>query len=75
MEQKVTVIPPVAEVRDVGVLLNQELSMTQHNAGATSSCCNQLRQLLQIRRLVGHAEARRSAGSFVRSIEARAYGI
>jgi len=42
MEQTVTVgasvIQPAAAVRDLGVLVDQELSMTQHNAKVTSSC-------------------------------------
>jgi len=51
MEQTVTVgasvIHPAAAVRDLGVLLDQELSMTQHIAKKTSSCFCQLRQLRQ----------------------------
>jgi len=60
MEQTETigasVIQPAAAVRDLGVLLDQELSMTQHIAKVTSSCFYQLRQLRQIRRPVGHQE-------------------
>jgi len=56
MEQTVTVgtgvIQPAAAVRDLGVLLDQELSMTQHIAKVTSSCFYQLRRLSQIHRRV-----------------------
>jgi len=47
-----SVIQPAAAVRVLGVLLDQELSMTQHIAKLTSSCFYQLRQLSQIRRRV-----------------------
>ena len=47
MEHTVTVgtsvIQPVAVVLDLGVLLDQELSMSQHIARVTSSCFYQLR--------------------------------
>jgi hypothetical protein len=62
-----SVIQPATVVRDLGVLFDQELSMTQHIARVTSSCFYQLRRLRQIRRPV----TRRSAGSLVRSTEAR----
>ena len=71
MEHTVTVgtsvIQPAAVVRDLGVLLDQELSMSQHIARVTSSCFYQLRRLRQIRR----PGARRSAGSLIRFVEAR----
>ena len=56
MEQTVTVgtsaIQPAAVIRDFGVLLDQELSMSQHIARVTSSCFYQLRRLREIRRPV-----------------------
>jgi len=56
MEQTATVgasvIQPAAVVQDLGVILDQELGMTQHIAKVTSSCFYQLRPLRQIRRPV-----------------------
>src|SRR5208282_2291966 len=46
-------IQPSAVVRDLGVLLDSELSMKKHVAKVTSTCFYQLRRLRQIRRLVG----------------------
>jgi len=49
MEQTVTVgasvIQPVAAVQDLGVLLDQELSMTQNIVRVKSSCFYQMRRL------------------------------
>jgi hypothetical protein len=71
MEQTVTigasVIQPAAVVRDLGVLLDQELSMTQHIARVTSSCFYQLRRLRQIRRPVGQELVAQLVHSFVLS--------
>jgi hypothetical protein len=71
MEQTVTVgasvIQPPAVVRDLSVLLDQELSMTQHIAKVTSSCFYQLRRLRQIRRPVGLELIIQLAHSFVLS--------
>jgi len=71
MEQTVTVgasvIQPAAAVRDFGVLLDQELSMTQHIAEVTSSRFNQLRRLRQIRHPVGQELVAQLVHSFVLS--------
>ena len=47
------IIEPVNVVRDLGVLLDQELSMKQHVNKVASSCFFQLRRLKQVRRLLG----------------------
>ena len=47
------VIKPVSVVRDLGVLLDQELSMKQHISKVTSTCFYQLRRLKQVRRILG----------------------
>jgi len=62
-----SVIQPAAAVRDLGVLLDQELSMTPHIAKVTSSCFYQLRQLRQIRRPVGQELVAQLVHSFVLS--------
>jgi len=71
MEQTVTVgasvIQPAAAVRDLGVLLDQELSMTQRIAKVTSSCFYQLRRLRQIRRPVGQELVVQLVHSFILS--------
>jgi len=69
MKQTVTVgvgvIKPAASVRNLGVLLDQTLSITQHIAKATSSCFYQLRRLRQIRRPVGQELVAQLVHSFV----------
>jgi Reverse transcriptase (RNA-dependent DNA polymerase) len=71
IEQTVTVgasvIQPSSVVRDVGGLLDQELSMTQHIARVTSSCFYQLRRFRQICRLVGQELVSQLVQSFVLS--------
>jgi hypothetical protein len=62
-----SVIQPAAVVRDLGVLLDQELSMTQHIARVTSSCFYQLGRLHQIRRPVGQELVAQLVHSFVLS--------
>jgi Reverse transcriptase (RNA-dependent DNA polymerase) len=47
------VIKPVDVVRDLGVLLDQELSMKQHVNKVASICFFQLRRLKQVRRILG----------------------
>jgi hypothetical protein len=47
------VIKPVSVVRDLGVLLDQELSMKPHISKVTSTCFYQLRRLKQVRRILG----------------------
>jgi len=59
------VIQPAAAVRDLGVLLDQELSMTQHIAKVTSSCFYQLCRLRQIRRPVRQELVAQMVRSFV----------
>jgi len=68
MEQTVTVgdsvIQPAAAVRDLGVLLDQEISMIQHIAKVTSSCFYLLCRLRQIRRPVGQERVAQLVHSF-----------
>jgi hypothetical protein len=45
--------PPVSVVRDLGVLLDSELSMKLHIPKVASCCFYQLRRLYQLNRLVG----------------------
>jgi len=70
MEQTVTVgasvIQPAAAVRDLGVLPDQELSMTQHIVKVTSSCFYQLRRLPSDTSFC-QTGTRSSAGPLVRS--------
>lgn len=71
MKQTVTVgssvIQPSAVVRDLGVLLDQDLGMTQHIARVTSSCFYQLRRLRNLRRLVDQELVSQLVHSFVLS--------
>jgi hypothetical protein len=71
MEQSVTVgasvIHPSAVVRDLGILLDQELNMMQHIEKVTSVCFYQLRRLRQIRRPVGQELVAQLVHSFVLS--------
>jgi len=62
-----SVIQPGAAVRDFGVLLDQELSMTQQIAKVTSSCFFHLRRLRQTRRRVGQELVVQLVHSFVLS--------
>jgi len=48
-----TTIQPTSVVRDLGVLLDDELSMKQHVSKVAATCFYQLRRLRQIRRRVG----------------------
>jgi len=48
-----TTIQPTSVVRDLGVLLDEELSMKQHVNKVAATCFYQLRRLRQIRRRVG----------------------
>ena len=47
-----TIIEPAAVVRDLGVLLDSELSMKQHVCKAAAACSSQPRRLRQIRRRI-----------------------
>ena len=70
MELTVTVSAGVFQsssvVRDLSVLLDQELGMTQYIERVTSSCFYQLRRLRQMHR----PGARLSARSLIRLVEA-----
>ena len=46
-------VTPVQNVRDLGIYIDGDLSMRTHVQRTTSSCFDALRQLRQIRRLVG----------------------
>ena len=46
-------IKPVNVVRDLGVILDQELSMKQHINKVASNCFFQIRRLKQVRRILG----------------------
>ena len=61
------VIQPKTVVRDLGVLLDSELSMKQHIAKVTSTCYYQLRRLRQIRHLVGQELTTQLVHAFVLS--------
>ena len=61
------VIRPVSVVRDLGVLLDQELSMKQHINKITSSCFFQLRRLKQVRRILGPEITASLVSAFVTS--------
>ena len=60
-------IQPSAVVRDLGVLLDSELSMKRHVAKVTSTCFYQLRRLRQIRLLVGQELTAQLVHAFVLS--------
>jgi len=62
-----SVIQPAAAVRDLGVLLDQELSMTEHTARVMSSCFYQMHRLRQIGRPVGQELVAQLVHSFVLS--------
>jgi len=47
------VIKPTSVVRDLGVLLDSELSMKKHIAKIASVCFFHLRRLKQVRRILG----------------------
>jgi len=46
-------VQPASVVRDLGVLLDAQLTMKQHINKVTAACCYQLRRLRQIRQRVG----------------------
>ena len=58
-------IVPLAVVRDLGVLLDSELKMTNHISKVTSVCFFHLRRLKQARRVLGEAITTRLVLSFV----------
>jgi len=61
------VIKPVSAVRDLGVLLDQELSLKRHINKVTSTCFYQLRRLKQIRRTIGPEITASLVSAFVTS--------
>jgi len=61
------VIQPVKVVRDLGVYLNNELTMKQHISRVVSSCFFQLRRVRQIRRFAGEEVTKRLVMAFVLS--------
>ena len=58
-------IHPVKHVRNLGVLLDDELTMKKHINKVVSACFFQLRRLRQIRRLVGEDVTSQLVSSFV----------
>jgi hypothetical protein len=61
------VIQPANVVRDLGVLLDSELSLKSHISKIASCCFYQLRRLRQIRRLVGREVTTQLVTSFILS--------
>ena len=51
--QNSTIVQTVPVVRDLGVLLDAELSMKQHTSKVAATCYYQLRRLRQIRNRAG----------------------
>ena len=60
-------VHPVGVVRDLGVMLDSELSMKQHVTKVASSCFYHLRRLKQIRRLVGQEVTAQLVSAFILS--------
>jgi len=60
-------IHPVSVVRDLGVMLDCELSMKQHVTKVASSCFYHLHRLKQIRRLVGQDVTAQLVSAFILS--------
>jgi len=61
------VVQPVSAVRDLGVLVDQELTHKQHVAKIASSCFYQLRRLKQVRRYVDNDVVAQLVAAFVTS--------
>jgi len=61
------VIDPSAVVRDLGVLLDSELTLRQHVSKVTSSCYYQIRRLRQVSRYVGRENMMRLTSAFILS--------
>jgi len=61
------VVQPASVVRDLGVLVDQELTFKQHIAKVTSSCFYQLRRLKQVRRYVDNDVMAQLVAAFVTS--------
>ena len=59
------VVQPASVVRDLGVLLDQELTLKQHVAKVTSGCFYQLRRLKQVRRYVDNNVMAQLVAAFV----------
>ena len=62
-----TVIEPARVVRDLGVLLDDELSMKQHITKVASTCFYQLRRLRQLRCLLGQEVTAQLVSAFIMS--------
>ena len=60
-------IKPPSVIRDLGVLLNSELSMRQHIGKLTGLCYYHLRRLKKIRRILGPTITCRLVSAFVSS--------
>ena len=58
-------IKPSAVVRDLGVLIDAELTMHQHVSRLVSSCFYQLRRLRTVRKYVGHEVLKQLVHAFV----------
>jgi len=61
------VVQPASVVRDLGVLIDQELTLKQHVAKIASSCFYQLRRLKQVRRYVDNDVMAQLVAAFVTS--------
>jgi len=61
------VIKPTSVVRDLGVLLDSELSMKKHIAKVASVCFYHLRRLKQVRRILGQQTTTSLVSAFVLS--------
>ena len=59
------IIAPFIVVRDLGVLLDSELSMTSHITKVSSICYYQLRRLKQVRRVLGASITAHLMSTFV----------
>ena len=61
------IIHPSSVVRDLGVLLDSELTMKQHVAKVAASCFYHLRRLRQVRRRLGQEATMRLAVALIHS--------
>jgi len=61
------VVQPASAVRDLGVLVDQELTFKHHVAKIASSCFYQLRRLKQVRRYVDNDVMAQLVATFVTS--------
>ena len=61
------VVEPVDSVRDLGVILDSELSMRVHISNISSTCFFHLRRLRKLRPLIDTASAQRLLSAFILS--------